>query len=119
MKRDMDLARKILIALEEREVVHPFLRLEVQGFASALVSHHVWLLNQAGLIEANNASTADGDEWFPVCLTWEGHEFLDAARNDTTWNKAKALVLAKAGGLSFEALQFALTEIIKKALQLP
>ncbi|MGO8839441.1 MAG: DUF2513 domain-containing protein [Limisphaerales bacterium] len=24
-----------------------------------------------------------------VRLTWAGHDFLDAARNDTIWNKAK------------------------------
>lgn len=37
-------------------------------------------------------------------LTWEGHEFLDAARNDTTWRKAKDKFLKPAGAWTFSLL---------------
>ena len=45
------------------------------------------LLYQAGLIDAENDSGADDFEWIPISLTWQGHEFLDVARNDTVWKK--------------------------------
>jgi len=42
------------------------------------------------------------------CLTWAGHDFLDAMRDDTIWKKAKEKVLAPTGkeivGASFAVL---------------
>lgn len=116
MKRDMDLARQILFALEERDSVEGWVQIEIEGIAPEVISYHVWLLHDAGLIEAMDASTMDGHEWFPVSLNWDGHEFLDSARDDTRWSKTKKLVIDKTGGLSFEALKFALIEGIKAAL---
>ena len=43
-----------------------------------------------------------------ISLTWQGHEFLDAARNDTIWRKAKKKVLETTGGLAFDVLKAAL-----------
>ncbi|MBV9852527.1 MAG: DUF2513 domain-containing protein [Armatimonadetes bacterium] len=61
------------------------------------LAYHVKLLSQAGLIDVKHWQTGDGNEvWLPKTLTWQGHEFLDAARNDTTWNKAKGQSKAKA-----------------------
>jgi len=37
-------------------------------------------------------------------LTWEGHDFLDAARNDTIWNKAKEKVLKPGLSWTFSML---------------
>ena len=49
------------------------------------------LLNEARLVKAVNFSTTYGDSnWVPLRLTWEGHDFLDAARNEDRWKKAKA-----------------------------
>ena len=33
------------------------------------------------------------------------HEFLDAIRNDTVWNKVKATVKEKGGAIPFEVLK--------------
>ncbi|EOV9525803.1 DUF2513 domain-containing protein [Bacillus cytotoxicus] len=30
-----------------------------------------------------------GTGWIYSSLTWEGHEFLDAIKNDTVWNNVK------------------------------
>lgn len=49
-------------------------------------------------------------------LTWDGHEFLEAARDDSLWEKAKRLVLEKTGTLTFEALKLALMEAMKSSL---
>jgi len=41
------------------------------------------LLHEAGFIEAMDLSTLGGICWKPTRLTYNGHEFLDAARSDT------------------------------------
>lgn len=49
-----------------------------------------------------------------IKLTWEGHEFLDAAREDTRWNKAKE-VAAKTGSLTFSMLKEVLVQLSAEA----
>jgi hypothetical protein len=49
-------------------------------------------------------------------LTWEGHKFLDAARSDTAWERAKKLVLAKGGALTFDAVKTALGALTREAV---
>ena len=49
-------------------------------------------------------------------LTYEGHEFLDAARNDTLAAKAKATAIWDAGALTLEGLKITLTTLIKHKL---
>lgn len=75
------------------------------------------LLEQAGLIDVRTIAYGNKEaDRFPKSLTWEGHEFLDASRSQSTWEKAKALVLSKSGTLSFELLKEALVAISKKQL---
>ena len=119
MKRDMDLARKILFAIENcNDPLGPQNSLEVDGYPDNVVAYHIKILAQAGLIEAQDVSEmgTDGFQWWAGSLTWEGHEFLEAARDDKRWNKTKKFVSEKAGGLMFEALKFALTQGIKNQL---
>ncbi len=47
------------------------------------------LLHEAGLIDAEKLTSADGVCGKPKRLTYNGHEFLDAARSDAVWRKAK------------------------------
>ena len=48
------------------------------------------LLNESRLVKAVNFSTYGDSNWVPLRLTWEGHDFLDAARNEDRRKKAKA-----------------------------
>ena len=119
MRRDMDLVRKILFAVEECDT--PWGAegpLEIDGYSNQVIAYHVKILVQAGLIEARDVSVMgeDGFRWWASSLTWEGHEFLEAARDDTRWSRTKKFVFEKAGGLTFEALKFALTQGIKSQL---
>jgi hypothetical protein len=43
-------------------------------------------------------------------LTWEGHEFLEASRNENVWNKVKAIIKDKGLGLIFEVIKGLLLE---------
>lgn len=117
MKRDMDLIRKILIEVEACEdPFGPEDKLMINGYEKKIVSYHVKLLCQAGLLEGHELKEVGSFKWLAGALTWEGHEFLDAARDETRWNKAKSLVVEKAGSLMFETLKFALIQGIKTQL---
>jgi hypothetical protein len=51
-------------------------------------------------------------------LTWEGHDFIDAARNDTTWSDAMEKVKSARGSLSFALLKQLLESLLKSQLGL-
>lgn len=114
MKRDMDLIRAILIAIEDDESTAPK-RFSLEDVPQDKVDYHVNLLVEAGLVRAPVTTIHFGAP-YPESLTWAGHEFLDAARNDTLWEKAKKLTLEKTGALGFEVLKEALIAVGKAAL---
>jgi hypothetical protein len=96
MKRDMDLIRKILLAIE----AHPFygkwnVPLDFGDFPEELVDYHLKLLSEANLIEAK--VRIGSKRWVINGLTWAGHEFLDASRDDSRWESVKRLLLEKTG----------------------
>jgi hypothetical protein len=98
MKRDMDLIRLILFDVEgEREPDH-------SGYTPQQITYHAALLIDAGLVRGSVIRDEKDDPAGAVMveLTWEGHEFLDKARSDTTWNKAKALARGKGVSLSVD-----------------
>ena len=116
MKRDMDLARKILFEMEKRPPLKgTFQQVEVDGYSEEDINYHVMLLDEAGLIKAQNLTSHSGGRYIPLRLTWQGHEFLDAARDDTRWNKTKD-AMAKAGGFVFEVAKALLIEFMKQQL---
>ena len=113
----MDLIRKILLALEEKEDFEEPIVPEIPGVTTNEIYYHIKLLNEAGLIEAKDWSTDNGSEWVATSLTSPGHDFLDAARNETFWVKAKSLVQNSGGALTLEAMKVALDQVVKSALQ--
>jgi hypothetical protein len=115
MKRDMDLIRKVLFEMEKWPLSGGGSDLEIQGYSGEEVTYHIMLLVEAGLIKALDASSRSGPAFIPVRLTWQGHEFLDAARDDTRWNKAKD-AMNKAGGFVFEVGKALLIELMKQQL---
>lgn len=116
MKRDMELGRQILLALEEKNDFSTPVIPEVSKYTKLEVVYHIKLLNQAGLIEAMDWSSDNGDEWVATSLTSIGHDFLDAARSNTVWQKAKAMVLDKGAAMTFEMMKIALAETLKAQL---
>ncbi len=118
MKRDIDLIRTILIELEQKESPNDWFRPEIEGYSADVVSYHIKILSEAGYIEARDLSTKDGFNWVATSLTWQGHEFLDAARNDTIWQKAKVTLGKKLSSISMEVLKSLLTNLTKQQLGL-
>src|SRR3989304_682869 len=107
----MDLVRKILLAIEEKPTPEHH-SISIKDYSHEMVVYHVMLLREAGLIEALDFSSSGGPDFRPGRLTWQGHEFLDAARDDTRWNEAKG-VMTKVGGFALEVLKAVLIESMK------
>jgi len=116
MKRDMDLAREILLQMEKAPYDGTWHFVAVEGHSPEEVTYHVMLLDQAGLIEAENLSSMDGAEWAPKTLTWAGHEFLDASRDNNRWENAKRILKDKGVDLTFDILKDVLTTLLKNAV---
>ncbi len=119
MKRDMELVRKILIQVEDASFNQGWVDLKLPDYADELISYHVMLLHQAGLLEGLDLSTMDGREWKPKWLTWEGQEFLEASRNEGRWKKTISLVKDKGGGMVFEVIKTLLIDAAKRAVLPP
>ncbi|HLJ16517.1 MAG TPA: DUF2513 domain-containing protein [Bryobacteraceae bacterium] len=113
MKRDMDLVREILLKVEEVPFDGRFHDIGIAGRPVDEITYHVMPLHEAGFIEAMDLSGLSGMCWKPKRLTYSGHEFLDAARSDTVWQKAKAWTLKSTGTLTLEGLKLALPHVVK------
>lgn len=129
MKRDMDLCRRILKAIEAfaedgepQDGARDWTDVEAErGFSLTACLHHVWLLQEAGLLHGIEVQA--GGQFLPLgsarCLTWAGHEFLAAAENETRWNEAKKYASEKAAGLSLQVLTATLRHFAGQALGFP
>ena len=119
MKRDMDLMRKILLRIEERSDVPPRV-LTLEDFFDIkedayVISLHIDLLCDAGLIEAMNTSVEDGLKDFDITrLTLAGYEYLDAVRNIKVWSRVKKTI-DFVGGATLDIIkQMAVKELSKE-----
>ena len=118
MKRDMDLIRAMLLAIEADE--HGFIsKVEIPGYTQEQINYHAYLLGEAGLAEVMNVTHHEGKspEALIRNLTWAGHEFLDSARENTIWNQAKDKI-NKIGGATLPIWIALLTELAKKQIGL-
>jgi hypothetical protein len=118
MKRDMDLIRKILFKIEQDSTGLDQLHVKLDGYPDQDVQFHILLLVEADLVRALDFSGGNALHFLPIRLTWAGYEFLDAARDDTRWNKAKD-AMNKTGGFVFEVAKSLLIDYMKQQLIAP
>jgi hypothetical protein len=76
---------------------------------------------QAGLATGCDVTHAgsSGPEAILTGLTWTGHEFADAARDEVRWKRAMGIVKEKSGSVTLTVLTQLLTALIKETLGLP
>jgi hypothetical protein len=103
MKRNMDLIRVLLFTLEQKGH-NPTV---IDGFSQQEIEYHKALIIEAGLAEGvvatgnfNEVMRADIDR-----LTWEGHDFIDAARDETLWKEAKEKLMKPGLSFTFEMIK--------------
>lgn len=114
MKRDMDLVRKILFAIEEMETGYVQKRLEIAGYSAEEIGYHVYIMAEAGLLIGPDVTTygSSSPNAIPSRLTWDGHDFLDACRDESRWNEAKG-VFTKMGGASADIVKMVLVKLME------
>lgn len=116
MNRDMELVRQILIQVEENLQFDSYFLPEIDGYSKNEIFYHIKLMYEAGLVEAQSRLNDDNACWVVKSLTFSGHDFLDAARSDTLWARAKSIVAKSGGALTLEALKIALSMAVTSAL---
>lgn len=113
MKRDLDLVRQILFAMEDKKDIHRPVNaktLNIPGWSVAEVNYHLMIMIEAGYLEGTIRQFESDTNVFVLRLTWHGHEFLDAARDEDRWKEAKAVVKS-VGSFTLEILKAILIDL--------
>lgn len=113
LKRDMDMARDLLLQIEAGKTVFQILdpasadALGIEPDAPMTeeeadkLALHLDLLADAGFIDVRRLS---GGYWQISSLNWAGHDFIDSVRDPKIWQATKAAA-TKAGGFSVDLLK--------------
>ena len=112
MKRDMDLVRKILFELQEKDRIHAsFDNVQIEGYPHGHVFYHLTILTDSPYVTAVNSSRGTISHYR---LTWQGHEFIDSIADPDRWAQIKQ-ASSKVGGFTFEMISKIATELMIKA----
>ena len=115
MKRDMELVRELLFAIERCEHGHAPQQLNIEDYSDEQIGYHALLMSEAGLIHAVD-STCLGDETpsaIPIRMTWAGHGFLDACRDEGQWQRAMSVIGEQVKSAPFDVIKAVLAKLIE------
>jgi hypothetical protein len=117
MKRDVDLIRTLFFEVEKLPEDGRLPDIPIPAATDKLEFYpHVRLACEAGLVDAIDTTASGAPCWRPMRLTWSGHEFLDAYRSDTAWQKAKDLVASTTGAVTLEGLKVVIPAVLKSLI---
>ena len=127
MKRDFDLIRIIVAHIETLQPGHFAAESSFTGYLGldkkydrAVILEHIGLLLEEDFIKGKTHKSYDGniDSVHITGLTWKGHDFIDAAKDESIWNKAKETILKPTVSITFSLLLEWLKEEAKKKIGL-
>ena len=113
MKRDMDLVREILFEVESWPSDGSRSEVLIGERNPGEVEEHVRIMIAAGLLHGDELAFR---QVLVDRLSWAGHDFLDAARNSETWERAKGTFAEKGIGMPFDALKSLLVKLVTDAV---
>jgi len=118
MQRNIDLVRTILMRMEGNPSGSAPLDLGIKGYPPEEIGYHCHIMMQEGLIEGSDITALNSGlpQAQPRSLTWQGHEFLDLARDQERWNRARAVV-AKVGSAPISVWMKILTDLLLKSIE--
>lgn len=116
MNRDLDLIRLLLLLTDGDEP-----KLDFTPYTQAQWLYHSALLIEAKFVHGRTIENGDGEIATTIRsrLTWTGHEFLDAARNDKIWKKAGEKIKHSGVQVTVSLLEELLKQLLKESLGLP
>ena len=121
MQRHSDLIREILLRVEALPTGQFLSNIEIDGYSPDVIGEHVRLLQEAKFIDAQIANrrsqmgVAVVGNYIISRLLNDGHDFIENAKSDIVWKKAKEQVAEKTGDVSLAVLKAVLA---KTAMQL-
>jgi len=120
----MELIRQILLAVEQHESGFAPRELKIDGYSDEQVGYHCYLIGDAGLAKTVDVTTMHSNSPCAAVsrLNSAGHDFLDAAKDDTTWERAKQRLAATGQSLltvPISVLTALLIDEAKRRLGLP
>lgn len=120
MRRDLDLIREIVLAVEDLPGGSLNQELAIEGRTREEIGYHSYLIIDAGLAKGQDAGFLEDTSpiWHINHLTAAGHDFADASRSDTTWSKAKSQLREHGGSFTIEIVKEVLTRVVKGSLGL-
>lgn len=118
MQRNMDLVRMILLRMERKASGSAPSDLGIMGYSPQEVGYHAHIMMQEGLIDGFDITSRESEhpEVLPMNLTWKGHEFLDLARDQERWNRAKTII-AKVGSAPLSIWTKVLSDHLLKSVE--
>lgn len=119
MKRDMELVRKILFAIEEKYTDTAIIGLRIEGYSKEEIAYHCKILHEAGLVSSYKAIYADNHiSLFTVgSLTWDGNDYLDKIRSEVVWEKTKQTIEKKKLPMILEVVKDISSAIISSMVE--
>lgn len=114
MKRDMELIRRVMLEVEKSKDPYELVDPKFEGHNETEISYHISLLDDAGLLHGQDRSAIGVFRWSAGALTWAGHEFVEAIRDDSVWKEALAITAKSGDGTVFEILNKALMQVLEK-----
>lgn len=103
MKRDWDLIREVLLAVEANSSRE--LHFDVGEDDERKTAEHAFLLWKSGFLDGVNASSMDGDYVIVTGLTWAGHDLLQTIQSKPVWERIKSTAQEKSIDLTFDAVK--------------
>jgi Hypothetical protein (DUF2513) len=119
VKRNLDLIRELVLALEAAPELDVVQSLEAKGYTEEEIGFHSYLLGDAGYAKVIDVTVMGNvvPQALALNLTWKGYEFLDSARESRRWAKAKG-ALGKVGSTSLDVVIDLLKAYAKQELGL-
>lgn len=118
MRRDIDLIRVMMLAVEKAD--EP---VNVDAFADdahprELCAYNAALMAEAGLADCLIKRSMSGEIVYAEIhgLTWAGADWLDAVRSKSLWKQVKMKVAGAVGSASFDVLKQVACQLALKAL---
>ena len=105
MKRDLNLIRDTLLRIEGISANERLNTSDFPDIDPYELSQHLELMIEADLVigEVEHSLDSAPDSSFSR-LTWSGHEFLDASRDETIWKKVTQRIIKPASSWTLKAL---------------
>lgn len=124
MKRDLDLLRSILLAVEADDSgeLYPE-EIDIDGYDLRTISYHIRLLADADFIDARFFPAGDNESSCVIRrITMSGYDYLDHVRSPNIWRQIKSRLsdtLGTASDVSLDIVKAVGGQVILNLLNIP